>query len=173
MEVKAEAKFIRQSPRKMRLVAGAVKGLSVDETLLALNMMHKSASHPIKKTLESALANATFNFNIDKESLSIKSITVEEGPTLKRFRAGGRGIAKPVQKRMSHVKVVLITQAEKKSRRLPSVRRKTKADAVVKQAKQNEKQVLPKAEKTQTTANTKQASIKPARQQKAQDRKGS
>ncbi len=112
MLVKAELKNYRQSPRKVRLVADLVRGKKVDRALAELSFLNKKASHVIEKLVNSAVANAKHNFNLEKDSLFVKEIRVDEGPTLKRWIAGARGRAFPLKKRTSRVFVSLEDRAE-------------------------------------------------------------
>ncbi len=107
MEIKAIAKYIRVSPRKTRLVANAVKGRKVGEALSYLKFTPKRPARIIIKVLRSAIANAEQNPNVDVDTLFIKEILVDQGPTLKRFRPRAMGRATGILKRTSHVKVVL------------------------------------------------------------------
>jgi large subunit ribosomal protein L22 len=110
--VTAELKNYRQSPRKVRLVADAIRGKHVLEALDTLLIATKRASSPLKKLLESAIANAEHNHGLNRDELFIKEIRVDEGVTLHRWRARARGRAAPIKKRTSHVKVVLDTALE-------------------------------------------------------------
>lgn len=107
MEVIAKTRNIRISPRKLRLVADAVRNLSPQSALVALEKMGKRAAAPLAKTINQALANATHNFNLKKEDLVIKKLEIEEGPTYKRWRAVSRGRAHEIKKRTSHIFLVL------------------------------------------------------------------
>ncbi|MBI1919174.1 50S ribosomal protein L22 [Candidatus Microgenomates bacterium] len=107
MEVKAVSKFLKISPRKLRLLADSLKRLSAVEAVAMLKFVKKSASQPLRKTIESAIANATNNLKLPKENLRIKSLEVGEGGSFKRFRPSGRGRIHPYKKRMSHIKIIL------------------------------------------------------------------
>lgn len=107
MKVKAEAKYIRVSPRKVRLVVDAIRDLSPQKALEHLKFVNKRAAGPISKAIQSAIANAKNNFNIDTNNLRFKEIQVGEGPTLKRWRPISRGRAHPIMKRTSHIKIIL------------------------------------------------------------------
>jgi large subunit ribosomal protein L22 len=107
MEVKAQAKYIRMSPRKVRLVAGIVRGLPTTQALDQLKFANKQAVLPLAKLINSAVANATNNFDLDKDNLYIKEIKVNEGPTLDRWMPRARGRATPIRKRTSHIDIVL------------------------------------------------------------------
>ena len=106
-EIKAHLRYLRMAPRKVRLAAGAVKGKSAEEAEAVLEFLPKRAALPLKKLLKSAVANAKHNFNIEKENLFVKNITVDKGPTLKRFMPRARGSAAPIRKRESHVTIIL------------------------------------------------------------------
>jgi large subunit ribosomal protein L22 len=107
MEVKAKAKHIKMSPRKVRLVADVVRGLKAEDALNQLTFSPKLAARPIAKLLDSALANAVNNFELDKNNLFIKEIRIDEGLTIKRWMPRARGRATPLRKRTSHINVVL------------------------------------------------------------------
>ena len=107
MEVIAHARHIRMSPRKVRLVAGLVRGMDVDRAAAQLRFYSKAAARPIAKLLQSAVANASHNFKMSTDGLYIKAITVDQGPTLKRFRARAFGRAAGIKKKSSHISIVL------------------------------------------------------------------
>lgn len=107
MEVKAKAKFIRTAPRKARMVTGLVKGKGVGEALNILAFTKKAPAKIVAKLLRSAVANADQMKNIDVDTLFIKQITVDQGPTMKRYRPRAMGRATIIRKRMSHITVVL------------------------------------------------------------------
>lgn len=108
MEVKAIGRYIRMSPRKVRLVVDKVRGKQINEANAILDYSPKRAAQPVKKILMSAVANAENNFKIeDIDKLFIKNIYVDEGPTLKRMRPMSMGRAGRIRKRTSHITVVL------------------------------------------------------------------
>jgi large subunit ribosomal protein L22 len=107
MEVKATAKFIRRSPRKVRLVLDAVRGKSVDEALAILRFLPQAGARDVYSVVKSAAANAENNYQMAPEDLVISRIFADEGPTFKRFRARARGMASPILKRTSHITVVV------------------------------------------------------------------
>lgn len=107
MEVKAISRFVKVSPRKVRLVANRIKGLAPQKVIETLKVVQKAAGLPIVKTLKSALYNATNNFKLSSDNLRIKKILVNEGGALKRFHPAARGRAHPYKKRMSHITVIL------------------------------------------------------------------
>ena len=107
MEVKAKVKFIRMSPIKMRLVTNLIKKMPVAKALDQLQFINKLAARPVAKLIESAIANAEHNFELAKDNLFIKEITVNQGPTLKRWAPKAHGRATPIRKRTSHVNLIL------------------------------------------------------------------
>ena len=114
--MKATLKQYRQSPRKVRLVADLIRGKKVGNALTDLEFVTKRASVVLKKLLETAIAGAKHNFNAEKENLFVKEITVDKGPTLHRWRPRARGRATPINKRTSHITVVLEEQQKVKSK---------------------------------------------------------
>ncbi|MBI2608262.1 MAG: 50S ribosomal protein L22 [Deltaproteobacteria bacterium] len=107
MEVKAELNYLRMAPRKVRLVVDLIRGARIGKALHTLKFTPRSASQPVQKLLQSAVANAQQKGSIDVDTLFIKKITVDEGPTLKRWLPRAHGRATPIRKRTSHVTVVL------------------------------------------------------------------
>lgn len=107
MEIIAKSKFIRTSPRKLRLVVRALKGLSPAKAQIILAQVNKGAALPVSKTLKSALANATNNHGFKEEKLKIKKIEVDGGPIYKRMRPISRGRSHAIKKRTSHITVIL------------------------------------------------------------------
>src|SRR3989344_6004716 len=107
MQITAKMNFLRISPRKVRLVSGVIKGL--DANLAAHHLAHwtKRSSMPLKKLLESAMANAYNNFGLSKDNLYIKDVIVNGGPVLKRSLPKSFGSASPILKRTSHITIVL------------------------------------------------------------------
>jgi len=107
MKVRAQAKFIRQSPFKVRRVLDLVRGLPIDDARNVLAFTNRRAAAPISKVLESAVANAEHNFALDGEELFVAEAYADEGPTLKRYRPRARGRATPIHKRTSHITIVV------------------------------------------------------------------
>ncbi|MHB8137224.1 MAG: 50S ribosomal protein L22 [Smithellaceae bacterium] len=107
MEAKAVAKYIRMSPQKVRLVVDLVRGKKVQEARNILLYTRKYAAGIVAKVLKSAVANAAQNPNIDENTLYVKEIFVDQGPSLKRWRARAQGRAAGIKKRMSHITVVV------------------------------------------------------------------
>jgi len=106
-ETKAKLKNYKQSPRKVRLVADLVRGKKVDRVISELSHLNKKVSVVMKKLIKSAVANAKHNNNMDEENLFLKTITVDEGPAMKRFKAGAKGRAFPFKRRTSHITVIV------------------------------------------------------------------
>lgn len=106
-QVKAQLNNLRISPRKVRAIVDLIRGKSVNDALNQLEFMVKRSGLPVKKLINSALANAENNFNMVKDNLFIKSLMVDEGVKLKRFRAKGFGRAESIQKKTSNVLLVL------------------------------------------------------------------
>ena len=107
MNIIAVSKGVTVSPRKVRLVADSIRGLSVEKALSAFLVLDKRGAAPLEKTLKSAIANAFHNAKVQKENLVIKSVDVLGGPALKRFHPSTRGRAHPYKKRTSHIKITL------------------------------------------------------------------
>lgn len=98
------------APRKVRLVANLIKGQRVSDAEVALRFAARRPAEPLLKLLRSAVANAKHNSNLDKANLFVKNLTVDKGPTLKRFMPRARGMASPIRKRSSHITLVLETK---------------------------------------------------------------
>lgn len=111
MEVKAVTKYVRISPTKLRAPVETVKGKPVEEALNVLRFMPLKAAGIISKTLSSAVANAEHNNELDVDDLIVKNIVVDQGPTLKRFRARARGRGARILKRTSHITVTVAENA--------------------------------------------------------------
>ncbi len=114
--VTAQLNDYRQSPRKVRLVATAIKGKSVAEAKNRLEFITKRAVTPLHKLLNSAIANAK-NIGLDTDNLLVKSLTVDAGKILYRRMPVAHGAAHPIRKRTSHVKIVLLEQEAKNEKR--------------------------------------------------------
>jgi large subunit ribosomal protein L22 len=107
MEVRARLRFARLGPRKARLVADLIRGKRSEEALNILSFTKKAAAKMILKLLKSAVANATQKKNIDVDRLFIKKITVDQGPTMKRYQPRALGRATMIRKRTSHITIIL------------------------------------------------------------------
>lgn len=107
IEVKAHLRYLPLAPRKVRLVADAIRGKQAEDALGALHFISKRAALPLAKLLKSAISNAEHNFKLRKDGLYIRSLLVNEGPILRRFLPRARGRATLLRRRRSHVTVVL------------------------------------------------------------------
>ena len=116
MEARAVAKYVRMSPRKVRLVVDQIRGKGVNDAYAILQFSKKGAAEPVSKTLRSAVANAQYKAQdqgdvLDVDELVVQEIFVDEGPTLRRYRAAAQGRAAPIRKRTSHITVVVDKKA--------------------------------------------------------------
>jgi large subunit ribosomal protein L22 len=106
METKAQAKYIRIAPRKVQVIIPAIKGRKVEEAISILQFMPRKGARILQKVLHSAVANAEQN-KVDIDTLVVKTVMVDGGPTLKRFMPRAMGRAYPILKRTSHITVFL------------------------------------------------------------------
>jgi large subunit ribosomal protein L22 len=106
METKAQAKYIRIAPRKVQVIIPAIKGRKVEEAISILQFMPRKGARILQKVLHTAVANAEQN-KVDIDTLVVKTILVDGGPTLKRFMPRAMGRAYPILKRTSHITVFL------------------------------------------------------------------
>ena len=107
MEIQALTRNARMSPRKVREVANQIQGRRVNDAIDFLTLIPRKSSRLLVKTLKSAVANAENNNSISADQLVVHRALIENGPVLKRFKAGARGSAKPRVKRMSHLRIIL------------------------------------------------------------------
>ena len=112
MEARASAKYIRMSPRKARLVVDQIRGRSAQEALAILQVLPNRPARPITKVLQSAIANAENNFEMDRDLLYVAQAYVDQGPVLKRYRPRGRGMASRIRTPTSHITIVLKEKKE-------------------------------------------------------------
>lgn len=112
VQAKAVLRTVRIAPRKVRLVVDLVRGKKVGEAIAILKHTPKAASPVVEKLILSAIANAEHNYEMDPDNLVISQAFVDEGPTLKRFRPRAQGRASAINKRTSHVTVVLTEKKE-------------------------------------------------------------
>jgi large subunit ribosomal protein L22 len=113
--VTAQLSNYRQAPRKVRLVANLIRGKKVADALMELDFLAKRAADPIKKLVASAVSNAK-NLNIPEGDLVVKTITVDQGPIMKRSMPRARGRAFPIHKHTSHIVIVLDTESKPKKK---------------------------------------------------------
>ena len=107
MEAKASLKFARVSAQKARLVANMIRGKNVEDAVKTLVFLNKKTAVLLRKVVQSAIANAEESKVMDLDKLYVKTVLVNEGPVLKRFRPRAQGRATGIRKRMSHINVVL------------------------------------------------------------------
>jgi large subunit ribosomal protein L22 len=127
MQVIASSKSARVAPRKVRLVADAIRKLSIEDALKALSILKNRGGQPLEAVLKSAIANALNNNNLKQDALKIKTIDVLEAPAYKRFHPSTRGRVHPYKRKGSHIKIILETKVVQKT-----------IDAEVTQEKQKE-----------------------------------
>jgi len=112
MQAKAVAKSVRIAPRKVRLVVDLIRGKKVGEAIAILRHTQRGASPVVEKVLNSAIANAEHNYELNADNLVISEAFVNEGATLKRFRPRAQGRASKINKRTSHITVVVTEKKE-------------------------------------------------------------
>ncbi len=131
MLITAKLRYLRIAPRKVRLVADLIRGKTVEKAQAILNFTVKKTALPLLKLLKQAIANAKNNFQIEKTNLYISKITVDEGPKLKRWRARARGSAFKIQKKTSHITLILegkkLTRV-KKAKEIEKIAKKERAE---------------------------------------------
>jgi len=106
-EVVAVAKYIRQSPRKIRVLANLIKNYPLDQAVAILEVSVRKAAPPLLKVIQSAIANAVNNAGLKKESLFLKELQINKGPVFKRWRARAKGRADQIRRPTAHIRVVL------------------------------------------------------------------
>jgi large subunit ribosomal protein L22 len=169
-EVRAAAKWVRITPRKARLVVEHIRGRTVPEARTMLAFSERAAAREIDKLLRSAVANAEANHNLIGDDLVVKTVYVDEGPTIKRWRARARGRAARIRKRMCHITITLgpattatVTRApepeapaEEKPKRAPrrkaAPKAKTEPKAEAKPKAEGKAEAKPKAATTRKRA---------------------
>ncbi|MBZ0275791.1 MAG: 50S ribosomal protein L22 [Anaerolineae bacterium] len=112
MEIRAKTSFLSISPQKLRLVCDQVRGMGAQQAITVLKFMPQKGADMVGKTLASAVANAENNFDLNAADLYVAHISADEGPRLKRMKAGARGRYKPRVRRTSHVTIVLAERKE-------------------------------------------------------------
>ncbi len=147
MEVQAKLKYLRISPRKVRLVTDLIKGLDVKEAEHQLKFLPKRAALPVLKLLKSAVSNATNNFNLDAQDLFIYQIRVDQGPTLLRYMPRARGVANEIRKRSSHITIILKDKKHKEKEEKGGVKKMQEKE--IPKIHKEKAPVAPKQEKKQ------------------------
>jgi large subunit ribosomal protein L22 len=112
MEARAKARYIRVTPRKARRVVDLIRGMPADKAQATLKFAPQSASDPVGKVLDSAIANAAQQIHLDAGSLVVSRAWVDEGPTLKRFRPRAQGRGYRIEKKTSHITVIVSDRKE-------------------------------------------------------------
>lgn len=153
MEVKASLKHLRISPRKARLVAGLVRGMTAVKAVDQLKFLNKKSAHPILKLLNSAISSAVNNYDLDKNNLIIKEIRVEDGKTLKRWMPRAHGRATVIRKRMSHIYIILseIVDSGKREAKKIVIEEPVKLEDLGQKSKSDKKEKIEKVEKSVDT----------------------
>jgi large subunit ribosomal protein L22 len=138
MEIKAKLNNLKISPRKVRLVVDVVRGLESNKALNQLKHLNKKAAKPVEKLLHSCIANAVNNYDLDKNNLLVKTISVCEGATLHRWMPKAHGRATPIRKRTSHIEIVLseIKDSGKKEAKKQKVEKPIKISDLGKEIKE-------------------------------------
>lgn len=160
MQVKAQLRHLRIAPRKVRLVADLIRGKKVAEAKTFLDFCLKKGALPLKKLLDQALTSASHNFQLEKEGLWISEIKVDEGPKLKRWRARARGRAGVIQKKTSHISLVLEGERKKIEKEVPEVKKEEVIEAKEREKKAVPKPRIPKLEKEKIQLKPKKRSLK-------------
>ncbi len=167
MQVMAKLNYLRMAPRKVRLVADLIRRKKIAEARAILSFTVKNGSKPLQKLLLSAVANAKNNFQLDPENLYISKITVDEGPKLKRWMPRARGQAYEIQKKTSHITIILdeikTGKKVKKARKAAKEKKATKEAGETSEAKITEAEKEEKKEfiKPKTTPRTELEKPKP------------
>jgi len=112
MDVRATSRYLPISAQKMRLVCNEVRNMDADQALTVLQFMPHKGAQFVYKLVESAVANAEMNFELNRQDLFVKTLMADEGPSLKRVKAGARGRYKPRIKRFTHLTLVLSERDE-------------------------------------------------------------
>ena len=112
MEARAITRYVRISPRKARVVVDLIRGKSVPQAREILAFTNRAIAETVEKTLNSAVANAENLHHVDPDALVVKACYVDEGPTMKRFRPRAKGAASRINKRTSHITIIVATREE-------------------------------------------------------------
>jgi len=164
MQVIAKLKNLRIAPRKVRLAANLIRGKSLNHAQALLNFSFKKTVMPMKKLLDQGLANAENNFQMDRDSLYISEIFVDEGQKIKRSRARAKGRAAEIQKKRSHI--TLILEGKKKEISQTGVVESKSKEAKLKEKVKN-KSKLPKFEERKFAKSKKKIGLKREYKRKA------
>jgi len=140
MSVNAKLRYLRIAPRKVRLVADLIRDKTVEEAQTILSFTTKKATKVLLKLLKQAVSNAKTNFQLEEKNLYISKILVDEGPKYKRWMPRARGTASPIQKKTSHV-IVVLDETVKRPKKIKKVKKIEKIEKV------KEIEEIPKIEK--------------------------
>lgn len=175
MQAKAKLRHLRISPRKVRLVADEIRGLDVKVAQDKLAFINKRAAQPMLKLLNSAVANAVNNFKLKKDNLYINELRVDEGPTLKRWLPRAMGRATPINKRTSHISIILDEKVKSEPKTQPTEQKdKDKIDKDVTVVKSlDEVKEIGKKEEIKEIAKDKKETKEPVKEIKDIRREGS
>jgi len=146
MPVTAKLQYLRIAPRKVRLVADLIRGKRIEEAQTILGFTTKRASQPLNKLLNQAIANAKNNFQIDPANLYIAKITVNEGPKYKRWHPRARGQAYEIQKKTSHI-IIILNEIKKKAKKVKKAKPKAVTPEEPKEPEKTEKEEIIRWEK--------------------------
>ena len=170
MEAKAQARYVRVTPQKARRVVDLIRGLSAGEAQAVLRFAPQAASETVGKVLDSAIANASNNLNLDPLTLVVAAAYVDEGPTMKRFRPRAQGRAFRIRKRTSHITVVVAPKGSGAARKAQAAAAKaTEAEATAAKKTTKKAAAAPakKAAAKKTAAPAKKAAAKKTTAKKA------
>lgn len=171
MEARASARFVRVTPMKARRVVNMIRGMSAPEAQAVLRFAEQGASEPVGKLLQSAMSNASNNLNLDPTNLFVAEAFVDEGPTMKRIRPRAQGRAFRINKRTSHITLILEEQGSEPRRKLGRRSQKPKPQEVVQPKIVAAPKAEPEAEKEIKQAPVKKAVAKKAPAKKAAAKK--
>ena len=146
-EVQAKLNRLRMAPRKVRSVSNMIKGMDYMAARILLEHTSRKAATPVMKVLDSAAANGHNNLNFVKDNLYIKEILVDEGVKMKRYRPKGFGSAAPIQKKTSHITVILDEKVKGLVRKPDEEKKPEKPVVVEEEQKTEKKQALPEVQK--------------------------
>ena len=147
MKATAKLRYLRIAPRKVRMAADLIRGKGVEEAKRLLTFAAKHSAHPVLKTLNSAVASAKDNFQAEESNLYVSHITVNEGPKLKRYRARARGQAYEIQKKTSHV-TLIVNEVEEQKAKPKAKKASTKPEAKVEQKPAEKPEVKEETQKS-------------------------
>jgi len=138
MEVIAKGKYIKVSPKKAREIVSLIRGKNAKEAREAMKFMPQAAAEEIYKVVSSAVANAQHNFSLDPDALTISSITIDGGPTLKRYRPRARGRVSNIKRKTSHITVIVSGDVKTKKVTAPKPKTEAKKEETMPESIENE-----------------------------------